>query len=434
MKNTMEKSSGPTPAKKFVVAIRKCCVSNCRNTSRVSENTLFFWVPKSIFRGEVFNAIEAGTGVRPTSSITSTIYVCQHHYKLENDVEFWDRCNPATTNGRYPIRLKKGVVPSIFENYAVSASSAATSAGESHREASTPETADLTSVSTSQQSPLFKTTSTQTTEEVVDTTSVMNENVAALSIDPDSQTTSAATPDCGCISSRHFRHRLQCRGFDSPQSLSSQQTSSPIKNGSDPEYLPSASSFSSSNADLDAFDSTSLKGQKIIDAFEVETEKPGDAVHQALTWSDYKHCNTFKFLVSCTPDGHINKVSKAYGGRISDLLLAIESGYVAELKENTTILADRGFKFLEAELAAKSCKLLRPPSISGDSALTAEQSLVTKQIAALRIHVERVIGRLRDFACLAPHARVDHNMISKLDDIAVIAAGLVNLQNKITRY
>uniref|UniRef100_A0A1Y1LPI4 DDE Tnp4 domain-containing protein n=1 Tax=Photinus pyralis TaxID=7054 RepID=A0A1Y1LPI4_PHOPY len=67
--------------------------------------------------------------------------------------------------------------------------------------------------------------------------------------------------------------------------------------------------------------------QSIIDCLEIQIQKPTEPVKQALTWSDYKKCNTLKYLISCTPDGFINFVSKGYGGRISDSLLVEESGY-----------------------------------------------------------------------------------------------------------
>ncbi|CAH2006759.1 unnamed protein product [Acanthoscelides obtectus] len=54
--------------------------------------------------------------------------------------------------------------------------------------------------------------------------------------------------------------------------------------------------------------------QSIIDCFEVEIEKPSNALHQAKTWSEYKKCNTIKYLVSCTPNGPINIISSGFGG------------------------------------------------------------------------------------------------------------------------
>ncbi|KAF9796731.1 hypothetical protein SFRURICE_014555 [Spodoptera frugiperda] len=52
-----------------------------------------------------------------------------------------------------------------------------------------------------------------------------------------------------------------------------------------------------------------------------------------------------------------------------------------------------------------------------------------KRIAALRINVERVISRLREFHILLPHACVDHHLVPVIDDIIIIACGLINMQD-----
>lgn len=41
--------------------------------------------------------------------------------------------------------------------------------------------------------------------------------------------------------------------------------------------------------------------QSITDCFEIEIEKTSDSLKQSLTCSDYKNCNTIKYLVSMTP-------------------------------------------------------------------------------------------------------------------------------------
>jgi len=38
----------------------------------------------------------------------------------------------------------------------------------------------------------------------------------------------------------------------------------------------------------------------IIDAFEIQIEKPSNPVHQALTWSEYKKNNTIKYTIKRT--------------------------------------------------------------------------------------------------------------------------------------
>ena len=58
--------------------------------------------------------------------------------------------------------------------------------------------------------------------------------------------------------------------------------------------------------------------QSIIDCFEIEIQKPSNPLYQALTWSEYKKCNTIKYLISSTPDGTINFISEGFGGRTTD--------------------------------------------------------------------------------------------------------------------
>lgn len=171
----------------------------------------------------------------------------------------------------------------------------------------------------------------------------------------------------------------------------------------------------------------------ILDAFEIEIEKPSDPVQQALTWSEYKKCNTLKYLVACTPDGFIIFISSGYGGRISDTLLFEESKIMNILPEKCGIMADRGFKQIQTILNQKECELVRPPSVSTSTKSTKEEVLKTKSIASLRIHVERVIRRVREYKILEPHSCLDLNTMSYIDSIVTIVAGLINLQNPIIK-
>lgn len=170
--------------------------------------------------------------------------------------------------------------------------------------------------------------------------------------------------------------------------------------------------------------------QSIVDALEIQIEKPSDPVNQALTWSEYKKCNTIKYLISCGPDGFINFISTGYGGRMSDTLLFEKCGILDQLPEKCAIMADRGFKNIKSLLAEKHCELIKPPSVLSTHKPTKSEVLEIKRIASLRIHIERVIGRLREFDFLKPHAVISHNMLSYTDDIIVIASALINLHSQ----
>lgn len=58
--------------------------------------------------------------------------------------------------------------------------------------------------------------------------------------------------------------------------------------------------------------------QMTIDCSEIQISKPSSPLKQAQSWSQYKNCNTVKYLIGCTPNGFISFISKGYGGRISD--------------------------------------------------------------------------------------------------------------------
>lgn len=174
----------------------------------------------------------------------------------------------------------------------------------------------------------------------------------------------------------------------------------------------------------------------VIDAFEIQIEKPSDpAVQQALTWSEYKKCNTLKYLIGSTPDGLIIFVSKGFGGRISDsdIMLFEESKFMDILPDNVAVMADRGFKHIENFLNRKGCLLIRPPSVSEGKPSTKDEVLETKRIASLRIHIERVIGRVGEYEMLKPHATLCSYHMKAIDDIMYVVCGLIKLQYPIIK-
>lgn len=170
----------------------------------------------------------------------------------------------------------------------------------------------------------------------------------------------------------------------------------------------------------------------ILDCFEIQIERPSKPKKQSKSFSQYKGCNTIKYLVCVTPDGMICYISKGFGGRSSDLAITTASKLRKALRAKFSVMADRGFKGIESVLLQKGSKLYRPPSTSNGKMSKPDVKL-TKQIASLRIHVERAINRIRDYKMCKPHVAVDNNLVKHIGDVVNIACGLSNIQQQLIK-
>ena len=164
----------------------------------------------------------------------------------------------------------------------------------------------------------------------------------------------------------------------------------------------------------------------IIDGSEIFIETPTDLQMQS-TWSNYKHHNTAKFLVACTPNGAVSFISPLYVGSISDVELTRVSGFIEQLrgKSGASIMADRGFT-VKDQLSAVGVDLNIPPFMQGRKQLPANEVFRGRQIASLRIHVERVIGRIKNYAILK--TKLPISMARIANQIVCVCAWLVNFQ------
>ena len=93
-----------------------------------------------------------------------------------------------------------------------------------------------------------------------------------------------------------------------------------------------------------SFRSKYAKTYAIIDGGDIFLQTP-DLHMQSSAWSQYKHHNTAKFLIGCTPKGAICYVSPVFVGSISDIELTQVSRFLTKLedKPGIAIMADRGF-------------------------------------------------------------------------------------------
>ena len=113
---------------------------------------------------------------------------------------------------------------------------------------------------------------------------------------------------------------------------------------------------------------------------------------RAQTWSNYKQHNTVKFLISITPQGTISFVSKAWGGRASDKYITEHCGILEHLIHKDLVLADRGFTVQDS--VGLYCAEIKVPPFTKQ--LSRYEIDWFREISHVRIHVERVIGLLKN--------------------------------------
>ena len=151
----------------------------------------------------------------------------------------------------------------------------------------------------------------------------------------------------------------------------------------------------------------------IIDCTEIFIQMPSSFRAQSQTYSQYKSHNTAKGLVGISPSGMVTFVSHLYGGHVSDKAITQSCGIIELLEEGDVVMADRGFDIQDL-LVEKRAILNIPPFLRDRDQLTVEEEAETRQIASVRIHVERAIERIKNFRILqgviplSLHEQLDH--------------------------
>lgn len=169
----------------------------------------------------------------------------------------------------------------------------------------------------------------------------------------------------------------------------------------------------------------------VLDCFEIKMPSLKCLRCRILTYSNYKKNQTVKFLLGVTPAGLISFLSRPYCGRASDNLIFNNDNFLTEreiIPFVDSIMVDKGF-CIEDECCKAGVKLIRPPFLRQKMQLSPEEAELNVKIAKARVHVERVIQRIRTYKIL--EEKIDANILPWIKDIADIVCCMVNLSSPI---
>ena len=141
------------------------------------------------------------------------------------------------------------------------------------------------------------------------------------------------------------------------------------------------------------------KTRIILDCTEFKVQRASNCDLQSMNFSSYKNCATVKGLVGITPDGVGCFFSDLMPGSTSDNEITIKSGVLDMIESGKGVMTDRGFTIQDI-CAEKGLYHYAPPMLEGEQ-MSVSECAKTFDIAHLRIHVERFIGRMRNWHILS---------------------------------
>ena len=167
----------------------------------------------------------------------------------------------------------------------------------------------------------------------------------------------------------------------------------------------------------------------IIDCTEMTIQSPSKQSEQAEYYSHYKGQYTVKFMIGIAPVGRITFLSKVYPGRVSDAKIFKESNLVSMLESGDKIMADKGFP--DVKLQEEQITIIPPRAKRNQEQFSKEELENCKKIASARIHVERVIQRIKIFNIL--NNVIPRNLLPVMPQIISVCAMAANLGKPIIK-
>ena len=134
---------------------------------------------------------------------------------------------------------------------------------------------------------------------------------------------------------------------------------------------------------------------------------------------------TLKILVFCTKSASISYISESYAGSCTDRFITEDSEVFTKFTPGFMVLFDKGFNVQNLFLCCQVTCVL-PPFVQGKRQFTRSEVYHGKCIARARIHIERVMGILKEFRLL--DHKLPLSMVDLCDHILNIAGSIMNLQ------
>ncbi len=168
----------------------------------------------------------------------------------------------------------------------------------------------------------------------------------------------------------------------------------------------------------------------VVDCTEQQVQRSSDLQARKETFSQYKSRDTLKWMVGLSKNLTVNYCSAGFGGRASDKFITNKSKSLLDrLRPGNKLMSDRGFPPPE-DLKAVGVETIIP-TFKGRNRdqFTKEEIERSEYIARARIHVERIIQRIRTYHILDMTAKLSQKDI--YSQMFTCIAYLVNFQNPI---
>ena len=110
---------------------------------------------------------------------------------------------------------------------------------------------------------------------------------------------------------------------------------------------------------------------------------------------------------------------------VSDVDLVQQCGLLSLLESGDSVMADKGFD-IQHLFSGLGVRLNIPPKRQGDRQFTPDDIMKTKKIAAVRIHVERAINRMKQYALVG--GVIPNTLWDNADQLIFVAGYLTGFE------